>query len=747
MMARIFQLFLISCLFNVVFPQSRQITATNWQTYSDMKAISALASTNGQIWAATSGGGFSYNISDSSFNTFHRTDGMGGIILTAITIDDQGKIWFGSDQGVIDVYDPATKKFNSIMDIANSDFSTKEINNLSASGDTIFVSTDYGVSLINSQTLNFIDTYFKFGSFSSSIKVNEIFKSGLIYVSTVSGIAIQKSGANNLSAPESWNIYQQGNGLPSNQINKIANFEGQVIAATSSGLSSFDGNTWNTFLPDLNGKAINDILVKDNILYILSNSANVYQYSQNNLTNVYNGTVQLNKLAYSPSKGIIIASNGGVLILQNNKFIYPNGPFKNQFTDITIDNNDELWAASGTDQNGVGFYKLENNTWLNYDISNTPAIGTNFYFSTYAAPDNTVYFGSWGSGFLRIKDGQYSYFTAQNTPMVGSDSQTYLVISGFGLDSNDNLWILNYGSLAKQPLSVLTTDSTWYSYSIPAQNNLYLKDQYGLVIDQYNTKWFFSASGSKPGLFYFNENGTLANTNDDISGLLTESDGLNDNSISSLLVDRQGSIWVGTALGVNIIPNSDAILSSENSLQISTVYALQGQSISCMAVDELDDKWIGTSQGLLLVNSDGSQVLASYNTENSPLLSDVIKAIAVDKNSGRVYVASDQGITSFDTPAIQPADTYSKLFVYPNPFVLPNNNNLTIDGLIRDSDIKILNISGKLISEFSSPGGRIATWNGKDQNGNYVDSGVYLIIASDKEGNNIIAGKVAVLKN
>ena len=746
-MTKIIQIFLISSILNVVFAQSEQAEASNWKTYSDMKAVSAAAVVNSKLWAATTGGGFSYNTSDSSYNTFQRTDGMQGIELTAITVDDRGKIWFGSSEGAIDVYDPATMKFSSILDIANSDFSSKEVNNLSSYGDTIFVSTDYGVSLINSQTLGFIDTYFKFGNLSSNIKVNEVFKSKLIYVSTVNGVAIQKEGATNLSAPESWNVYQTANGLPSNVIYKIVNYNGQIIAATGVGLSSFDGSTWSNYLPDLSGVRINDLFVEDNALYILTDST-IYKYAQNILENIYTSTVQLNRLAYSESEGILAASDQGIIIIKNNKSIYPNGPYKNQFTDITVDNNGALWAASGTDQHGVGFYKLENNKWQNYNLANSPSIGTNYYFVTYAAPDNTVYFGSWGYGFMRVKNGQFQYFNANNTPMVGSDTPGYLVISGFAVDNDNNLWVLNYGSLEKKPLSVLTTDSTWYNFPVAAQNNQYLKDQYGLLVDLYNTKWFYSAANTaEPGVFYFNENGTFSNTSDDISGYITEADGLNDNSVSSMLIDREGSIWIGTDLGINVITNSDAVLSSENALQISTVYALQGQSINCMAVDQLDRKWIGTTQGLLLVNSDGSQVLASYNTQNSPLLSNTIEAITIDKNSGRVYVASDEGITSFDTPAIKPADTFTKLFVYPNPYILPNNNNLTIDGLIRDSQIKILTISGKLISQFSSPGGKIATWNGKDQNGKYVDSGVYLIIASDKEGNNVIAGKVAVLKN
>ena len=166
-----------------------------------------------------------------------------------------------------------------------------------------------------------------------------------------------------------------------------------------------------------------------------------------------------------------------------------------------------------------------------------------------------------------------------------------------------------------------------------------------------------------------------------------------------------------------------------------------------IAVDPLNQKWVGTNQGLLLVNSDGSRLLAVYDTKNSPLLSDRIISVAVDENAGIVYAGTDNSLTSFETPFIRPKEAFDELFIYPNPYILNDGSNfITIDGLIANSEIKILTISGKLISEFSSPGGRTAHWDGKDDDGNLVSSGVYIVVAFDTEGNNTVTGKVAVLR-
>ena len=62
------------------------------------------------------------------------------------------------------------------------------------------------------------------------------------------------------------------------------------------------------------------------------------------------------------------------------------------------------------------------------------------------------------------------------------------------------------------------------------------------------------------------------------------------------------------------------------------------------------------------------------------------------------------------------------------------------------TNFKIITIDGNLVAEFSSPGGRTAFWDGRDDNGNLINSGIYLVVAIDSGGNNTITGKVAVFR-
>jgi len=324
----------------------------------------------------------------------------------------------------------------------------------------------------------------------------------------------------------------------------------------------------------------------------------------------------------------------------------------------------------------------------------------------------------------------------------------FLVITGFDNDSRNNLWVLNFYAADRNTLSMKTPEDNWYHFTIPAALNRILQGHENLVVDQYNTKWFSSFDASRAGLYYFNENNTYENTSDDRSEYISTANGLNTNDIRAIVVDKRGDIWIGTSLGVNVLTNTSTIPSSTNPpLGLSNVFTLRQQSINAMIVDPLNQKWVGTNEGLLLVNSDGSRLIATFTTKNSPILSDQIRSLAIDENAGIIYVGTDNGLTSFETPYIKPLEEFDELFVYPNPFIIKDKTKLlTIDGLIRDTDIKVLNLNGSLVTEFSSPGGRTAFWDGTNLEGELVNSGIYIIVAFDIEGNNVTTSKVAVLR-
>jgi len=721
----------------------------NWKNYTALKKVQDVAISSDAFWSAASGGAFKYSTSTNQFNTLHKSDGLQGNSLTSVIVDNLGRTWFGSVEGKIDIYNN-NNQLDVILDIYNSNQINKQINDFALAGDTVIVSTDFGVSLINANTFLFLDTYFKYGTLPSNTKVNSTIKSGLFYVCTDQGVAIQKLGAFNLSAPESWDVYNITQGLPSSKTLKAGLFQETLIVSTDKGFSRFVNNTWNNFIPDLANTNISDFQISGDSILILAQN-NIYLYYNEILSLLYGSEVTLTKIEYKENFGIVCASSSGTLYLNTQlagEFLSPNAPLVNQFPSMSVDANSKFWSASGKDVTGVGYYTFKNDNWIHYNTSNTSELPSNAVYHAFTS-GTTAYLGGWGYGFLEVNGENKNLFNKVNTGMQGiPDNPDFLVITGFGNDSRNNLWVLNYWAVDRNTLSMRTPDSVWYHFSIPAAQNRILLGHENLAIDPYDTKWFSCADASRLGLFYLNENKTYEDPSDDKSDYLTTVDGLNTNDIRDVAVDRRGDVWVATSLGVNIITNTSAVPSSGSSgLDIKSVFVLRQQSVNAIAVDPLNQKWIGTNEGLLLVNSDGSRLITTFTAQNSALLSNIIRSIAIDENKGIVYVGTDEGLTSFETPYIKPLESFKELFVYPNPYKIKSGDNLlTIDGLIRDTEIKILTIDGTLVTEFSSPGGRTAYWDGKDDNGEMVSTGVYIIVAFDTEGNEVVTGKVAVFR-
>ena len=742
---RMFSVLFCFLSFQAVWGQNE----SSWKNFTDMKKTNDAYATQNGIWGGTEGGAFYFNYADSSFQQFGKPEGLNGSPVTAVSVDKYGKIWFGSNNGIIDVYNPVNNSFKRILDIYNSGRTMKGINSITTKGDTVFISTDFGLSLINPVNYLFYDTFFKFGNLSSNIKVQNCLPSDLLYVCLDQGLAIQKSANLAPSSPDSWRIYTTQDGLTSNNVKKIIKYRDTILAIADKGIQYLLNDKWIIYLADFRDISISDISQRNDTLFILA-SNELFTWKDIAYANVKtNKYAVTNKIVLGNANQIFTTTVKGIKGYTGqfrDRFFAPQGPEANYSSDMTFDSKGNLWVASASDRTGIGFYKYDGKKWDYYSLASFPVIQTDSYFKAYSGTDNKVYLGSWGAGFLRItNDTIFQVFNTNNTPLVGTKlDPKYLVIHGMKNDSKNNIWILNYESATGLPLNVLTKDSLWYNFGNYAYPGAY--NYTNLVVDQYDTKWFVSDAPSS-SLYYFNENSTLSKTTDDVFGSITSSDGLKSYDIKCLALDKRGDLWVGTSLGANIITNTGAVLSNKLP-KILSAYAINQQGINCIAVDPLNQKWVGTNQGLMLLSTDGTSLIKVYDSKNSFLLSDVIKSVAIDENSGTVYVGTDYGISSFQTSFIKPADSFSELKAYPNPLIIDGTNKvITIDGLIKDTDMKILSVSGKLIQQVTTPGGRVAFWDGKDSDGKFVGSGIYIIVAYDKEGNSVAKTKVAVIRN
>ena len=165
-----------------------------------------------------------------------------------------------------------------------------------------------------------------------------------------------------------------------------------------------------------------------------------------------------------------------------------------------------------------------------------------------------------------------------------------------------------------------------------------------------------------------------------------------------------------------------------------------------MAVDGANRKWLGSeNSGAYLVSADGTEIIAQYNTDNSPIPSNYVTAITVDSETGEVYMGTKGGLAIFRSDAIEAADNFDNVYAYPNPVRPDYSGWISVVGLKENSLVKITDVAGNLFFQGYSNGGQIV-WDGCDRSGNRVKTGVYLVLASTSDGKSGVVTKIFVVK-
>ena len=110
-----------------------------------------------------------------------------------------------------------------------------------------------------------------------------------------------------------------------------------------------------------------------------------------------------------------------------------------------------------------------------------------------------------------------------------------------------------------------------------------------------------------------------------------------------------------------------------------------------------------------------------------------------DKFGGDVDIYSFRGDA---TDGIFPSDCAT---VFPNPVDQGYTGPIAIQGLTRESDVRITDAAGNLVYRTSSNGGT-AIWPGVNMDGERVASGVYIAFAIDSFGAGTCSTKILVVR-
>lgn len=683
---------LITILF-MVLPLSAT-DKESWEIYTSYNDITEIEPAGNLVFALASNGLFSYHIKDGSVTTYDKANTLSDFDINHIAWNKTTKkLVITYTNGNIDLLDTNGNVVNVPDLYLKSMTDNKQINHINISGANVYLSLSFGIIKLDTKEGKILDAY-KLG-----FNVNYSYiEDNCLYAASKEAGLYRGVLKNNLIDKNNWE--------------KAGNFKEQTM-----------------------------------------NSTNVYD-----TTNKYWWTVKEGKLTYytlNTDKEKIYQTEG----------IIPDGPASNKFYRLYINKN-KLYAVAGAwsqekDCNNMGEVHVWNGEkWEEFEQPSDASLG-HLYRDLLCldfdpSKEGHIMVGS-KAGLYEFQDGKFiKCYNKDNTSVITSPlGNNYTIISSVKYDATGKLWLLN--SLGDN--SILSFDQTTQEWKHYPHSEIGSNDRYnltGLIIGKNNGNiWFANNYYEKNRLYKYNYN------TDELTmygPTFTNEDGRDITPIyvHCLAEDRNGNIWIGTTSGPLYLSMSD-IKNGNNIFTQHKVprndntnyadYLLDNSNIRCIAVDGANQKWFGTDNGVYLVSDDCNTQIYHFDTDNSPLISNIVYSIAVNNNTGKVYFATDKGLCSFNNGIVGSNSEMTKdnVYAYPNPVKPDYTGKINIVGLSFNANIKIVSTNGTLINEGRSAGGSYS-WDGCDLNGKKVASGIYMVETATESGEKGIVCKIAIIR-
>ena len=756
----------------------------SWEIFTSQRTIKKIEWIDDFTAVVLTTGGFYFINPGNEVTSYSRADGKYDIEAVSFDIDrDNFRIWFGYADGTISYFDYDSFQFRHFDDIRRNDrFVSNRINDMTLDDGILYLATDFGLVLFNTNQFFVIDTYTRLGRLGSATPVRSLSKSqDLITLGTDFGIA-QGSTSNDLKIAENWDVYDDENGFVNRSVSQVISFNNQIYATSEDQNYFFDGNNWSpdnlisSPIRNIRQKTSNewDVITDQAIYRLMPGNRSVSMLIQPPFGTMF---TDIN----SNSAFSLIGTNGnGLGILESNasinqiEYYAPNGPASNLFEKLAVSESGELILGTSTTPgrfnigvSNTGFSILDvDGVWHNYDRSNNPFLtenNLNSFFNVTSA-GNDYFIGSWGSGIIRLNRStdDFEYYNNDNAGLEGiSVDPNFYVTTGLAADRSDEnlIWAISWSNTSNPLGRFNRSANEWEVYPMAPQSGfgtLY----HEIFVDSYGQKWITLMTTTMVGRGLMVVGDPEGGSSESFK-LIANQDagGLPNEKVNSIIQDKRGEVWIGTDRGIgrylfpDRIINGTAIerraqpLINEDTTAFDRVL-LRNVRVTSMVVDANNQKWIGSDgDGIYLIEESGRRVERHFTMDNSPLPSNTVKAMALDSQSGALYISTNNSLVRYSTLERDGVGTMKTLRVYPNPYSYSKNegDRIVIENLSDDATVHIMTVDGRLVRRFQTRGGR-TDWDGLDDYGKKVATGVYFVVATGNNSDQTGRGKVVIVR-
>lgn len=740
---------------------AQTISSKKWADLFSYNNVTAMKEDNGKIVAAAENGIFYYTISSGEITKLSKANGLHEVKISAFDYNPQNKIaLIGYQNGSLDVIAPDGITYVVDIPIATGYNGSKRINHISITGDLAVISVGYGVSIFDLKKKEFKDSAF--------------FLSGGVYEAsneaTIFGNKVFSVTNTGLKSHEMNTTFPVFNTWTTEMAGSFRHIDSEGVLSFSSGTTGYLYSGGTSVPLSQTFTNVRDVVVNSNNI-VVTDLNRVYTFNTNGN---FNNTVAFGEEC---NTAITVGSSvyGGTVLSgiknESNNTFKPDGPYFNYAYKMSLYDENQILVSTGGRENrfntainnprNPGFYYFNGMEWIypSYFIGNTTSFNVLDVVSDPASPDDvffTNYTTAAGRGVYKMKYNAASKdFTFTKNYNLGTNNLFARRAVGMAFDDANNLFV-----------------TIAFSSDGPDVGQLTAIGAYDRATDDFLIKNTSSLGAAQKPLFYegllwipiprlnalvaYDAKKTV-NISDDTAYILNQSNGFDPNSGGNISValDKSGDAWIGGDLGLRVLPNAVSEVKTPANATVEPIVIEQNglgeelfrdSQILQIEVDAGDHKWVSVDGGgVYYLSADGQQTIKRFTKENSPLPTNSITDIKVDKKTGKVYFVSYDGIVTYQGDVADVTSGFGNVLVYPNPVVYSNfKGKVTIKGLAEVTNIRIADAAGNVVHSAVARGGYYE-WDLNNQRGKRVASGIYFVLMTNEDGSDKATAKIAVV--